>query len=420
MHLLLLLFAALGHAFLWIGLANRLHALGIRRRIIAIITVIAFLCAALLPLGIGWWLIERPSLCPAAPSLTTTPHSSFIIHPSSFIPPPSPPGPAVLDRLIGLYLLLCLIVAPVTLLRTVFLRACRRPPTVLRFQRRRPAAIDLALAAASPQELRHHFLTRLPLNESLQLEIAESVLEVPRLPPALDGLTIVHLSDLHFTGRIGKAYFREVVRTCNELRADLAVVTGDLVDRPACIEWIAETLGQLTARAGVYFILGNHDLLVDSARLRRTMVESGLVDLGGRWRQIEIGQTPLVLLGSEGPWIDGAANLHDGPPPAPVGPLRIAIAHTPDQLAWARAHQADLLLTGHTHGGQVCIPPLGAIFSPTAQGVKYISGVFYAPPTILHVTRGISSDIPIRWNCRPEIAHLKLRPCAPASPSPPS
>ena len=67
------------------------------------------------------------------------------------------------------------------------------------------------------------------------------------------------------------------------------------------------------------------------------------------------------------------------------------------------------MLAGHTHGGQIRIPPLGAILSPTAKGVKYISGVFYVPPTILHVTRGVSGDIPVRWNCRPEIAHLRLR-----------
>ena len=67
------------------------------------------------------------------------------------------------------------------------------------------------------------------------------------------------------------------------------------------------------------------------------------------------------------------------------------------------------MLAGHTHGGQIRIPPLGAIFSPTTKGVKYISGVFYVPPTILHVTRGLSGDIPVRWNCPPEIAHLRLR-----------
>jgi predicted MPP superfamily phosphohydrolase len=92
-----------------------------------------------------------------------------------------------------------------------------------------------------------------------------------------------------------------------------------------------------------------------------------------------------------------------------TGPLRIGLAHGPDQLAWAQSLEIDLLLVGHTHGGQIRIPPLGAIFSPTADGVKYVSGVFHLPPTILHVSRGISSQIPLRWNCRPEVAMLELR-----------
>ncbi len=96
-------------------------------------------------------------------------------------------------------------------------------------------------------------------------------------------------------------------------------------------------------------------------------------------------------------------------PRADADALRIALAHCPDQLRWARAWGADLMLAGHTHGGQIRIPPLGAIFSPTRHGVKYVSGVFYSPPTILHVSRGVSGDIPIRWNCPPEIACLRLR-----------
>ncbi len=269
--------------------------------------------------------------------------------------------------------------------------------------------VDLVSAAASAAELAHHPLVHLPWNEILQLEVVQWVLDVPRLPPALDGLSIVHFSDLHLTGRVGKAYFRELVRFSNELRPDLVCITGDLIDRAACLDWFADTLGQLVARHGVYFILGNHDCNVDLGRLRRTLNQQGLIDLGGRWMTIEIGGTPVVLAGNERPWIAAAADLKTCPPPAPAGPLRIGLAHTPDQLAWARAQECDLLLVGHTHGGQIRLPPLGAIFSPSIDGVKYISGIYYVPPTILHVTRGVSGDVPVRWNCRPEIAQLCLR-----------
>ena len=386
MHVPLLLLALVGHGFLWIGLVNRLHALGIRRRIISVLTVVFFLCASLLPIAIGCWFLERAGL--------ELPHAS---------------AGTPMELVIGVYLLLCWIVAPVTLVRAVWLRTVLRRPSILRFHRRRAVAIDPAGAALSPEENRHHFAARLPLNEILRLEVTDRVIDVPRLAPALDGLSIVHLSDLHFTGRIGKAYFREVVRVTNELRADLILITGDMVDKPACLEWVADTLGQLSAPAGVYFILGNHDLRVGGDVLRRKLEQCGLNHVGGRWRRIEIKGAPVVLAGNERPWITPAADMQDCPPPAPAGPLRIVLAHTPDQLGWARAHDADLLLTGHTHGGQIRIPPLGAILSPTLSGVKYISGVYYVRPTILHVTRGVSGDVPVRWNCPPEIAHLTLR-----------
>jgi hypothetical protein len=141
--------------------------------------------------------------------------------------------------------------------------------------------------------------------------------------------------------------------------------------------------------------------------------QSGLIDLGGRQRQIEINGQPVLLMGNELPWI-----THE---PATCGfagaapPLRIVLAHTPDRLGWACAQDADLMLAGHTHGGQIRIPPLGAIFSPSAWGVRHISGIYYSPPTILHVTRGVSGDTPLRWNCPPEIARLKLLSVKPSN-----
>jgi predicted MPP superfamily phosphohydrolase len=390
MDVLLLMFALLGHVFLWVGLLNRLHALGMRRRTIHRISAVYLLCAGLIPVGIGWQYFgnsQRP---------TTTLWT--------FLADGTPAG-----LLITAYLVTCWLTAPATLFRFLWFRVFRRPPPMLRFHRRRRVEIDPASAAASAAELAHHPLVRLPLNEILQLELSQWVLDVPRMAPALDGLSIVHLSDLHFTGRVGKAYFRELVRFSNELRPDLVCITGDIIDRTACFDWLADTIGQLVARHGVYFVLGNHDYSVDLDRLRRTLQRHGLIDLGGRWLTVEIGGTPVVLAGNERPWIAAAADLKDCLPPAPAGPLRILLAHTPDQFAWARAHQADLLLVGHTHGGQIRIPPLGAIFSPSAEGVKYISGIYYVPPTILHVTRGVSGDVPVRWNCRPEIAHLRLQ-----------
>jgi hypothetical protein len=89
--------------------------------------------------------------------------------------------------------------------------------------------------------------------------------------------------------------------------------------------------------------------------------------------------------------------------------FRILLSHSPDQIDWAREHRFDLMLAGHTHGGQIRFPLVGAVVCPSRWGVKYASGVYHEPPTVLHVTRGISGLHPIRLNCRPELTRLILR-----------
>jgi predicted MPP superfamily phosphohydrolase len=297
----------------------------------------------------------------------------------------------------------------VTIFRLIGLCLLHRLPSIVRFHENRDVSLDLEGAAAHEGELEHHALVQLPFNEILQLEISRWTIDVPRLSPALDGLTIAHLSDLHFTERVGKAFFREVVEVCNRLDPDLVCITGDLIDRETCLEWIPDTFGKLRSRYGIYFVLGNHDLYVNVTQLRSLLEKNGLVDLGGRWLPIKIRGTPLALGGNERPWFTSEAL--DAPPPPNM--TRIVLAHTPDQFAWARRKDVDLVLAGHTHGGQIRIPPLGAIFTPCVAGVRYISGLYYVPPTIMHISRGLSGDIPVRWNCRPEISLLTLRSLLP-------
>jgi predicted MPP superfamily phosphohydrolase len=92
------------------------------------------------------------------------------------------------------------------------------------------------------------------------------------------------------------------------------------------------------------------------------------------------------------------------------GPLlRVLLAHAPDQIDWAQRHQFDLMLAGHTHGGQIRLPLLGAIVAPSRLGTKFSAGTFYMEPTVMHVSRGVSGLTPLRWNCPPEITRLVLR-----------
>ena len=252
---------------------------------------------------------------------------------------------------------------------------------------------------------------RLPNNQVLKLSIEEKVIRLPRLNADLDGLTIAHISDLHFTGRITSDFFQIVVDRTNDLEADLVAISGDIIDSRECRPWLDDVLGRLTSRYGVFYVLGNHDLRVhDEAGVRAQLANHGFNDLGGRWQLIEINGSPIVLAGNELPWFVPAADMKDCP--ARCGskrPLRVAISHSPDQLRWAQVYDFDLMLAGHTHGGQIRLPYIGPIFAPSRYGLKYSAGTFYEDPTLLHVSRGISGTRPLRFNCAPEITKLVLR-----------
>ncbi|MCC6126130.1 MAG: metallophosphoesterase [Pirellulales bacterium] len=387
----LALYTLFGHAFLWIGLNNRLHAFAFPRCLLKLFSKVSFtLAGAGPPVLLAWWWAGGNNPFSSSDTALAAPSGRIIF---------------------ACYLGACWLAGAGTIARWLWHNLYfRRPPKRLRFQhRRRRAEICPERAAAHPDECRHHFTAKLPGNQTLQLEVTHRAFVVPRLPPALDGLKILHLSDIHFTGKIGKAYFREVVRAGNDLQPDLIALTGDYADCDACIDWIPDTLGRLFARYGVYYVMGNHERYVDARRLRETMNACGLVELGGRWMQIEIRGETIVLAGNELPWFAPAADLGRCPPSsAQGGPPRIVLAHSPDQIGWARSREADLMLCGHTHGGQIRLPFAGAILAPSRHGVKFDCGLFYLPPTILHVTRGVSGKQALRWNCPPEIALLTL------------
>ena len=384
----------LGHVLLWVAIVNRAHGFNLPRRIGDITSLLCLLLLLGIPLLFGFW-IHRVGWMPFLETFRMWP-----------IPRPGP-------MLAMLYVGLCDVAAVMAVARWVWRTMLTPPSEVVRSHRTRTLSLAGAGEAVTSEEHAHHFLVHLPGNEMLQLDLSERAIDVPRLPPALDGLSIVHLSDFHFTGRVGKAYFREVVRLANQAKPDLIAITGDLIDDMRCLQWIPDTFGRLSARYGTYFILGNHDTWIDSQRVREAIAAAGPVDLGGRWVVVEVRGEQVVLAGNELPWIPPAADLRGAPPRTEDGgPLRIVLSHTPDQLAWAQAQDADLMLAGHTHGGQIRLPWLGALLTPSQKGVRYASGIFYAPPTVMHVTRGISGQFPIRLNCPPEMAHLVLRSAA--------
>ena len=140
------------------------------------------------------------------------------------------------------------------------------------------------------------------------------------------------------------------------------------------------------------------------------MTRLGFNDLGGRWQSLLIKQRQIVLAGNELPWFVPAADMKSCPANYRHGrPLRIALTHSPDQIEWCRNNDFDLMLAGHTHGGQIRLPVIGPVFSPSRFGVKYSAGTFFEDPTLMHVSRGLSGTRPLRFNCTPELTKLILR-----------
>lgn len=384
--------AAVGHAAVWIALLNRLHAWGAPRWSLKLAGVTLHAAMATIALGIGWPLL--------AGLLQRPPEAVFAAIPWSA----------------RAYLLACGLVALCPVPWRLWTIARQRPPAALVANHTTAVDVGRRLPRFPGGGPLDRLTLRLPGNECLRLTVHEKTLRLARLDPALAGLRIVHLSDLHFSGRIDRPYFEEVVDAANGLGADLVAVTGDLVDKARCLDWIPHTLGRLSARHGAFYVLGNHDRRVDVGRLTAALDSAGLVRLGRR--ELTIAGRRLTLVGNELPWFplhpDAAAEVRanragskgsDGPAEG----LRILLSHSPDQFAWARARHFDLMLAGHTHGGQIRLPLVGPLLAPSFHGVKYASGTFHEGPTVMHVSRGVSCLHTLRWNCPPELAVVVLK-----------
>jgi len=264
--------------------------------------------------------------------------------------------------------------------------------------------LDRLLGTRFVKESTSSFQVSLWGNEVGQLDVNRKALKLVNLPGELDGLTITHFSDLHITGAIVREFYTRLKEEIQKLDSDLIILTGDVLDDPAKLDWVSDLVSGVKARAGCFFVLGNHDVRHGQDQLLRAELERvGWQDLGGKTRQIEFRGQLIDLVGNELPWI-GAAPEYDSTNKR----FSICAVHTPDLLQWGRQSDFNLMLAGHAHGGQIRLPLIGPVVCPSAYGVRYASGVFEAGETLLHVSRGVSGYHPLRWRCRPELTQLVL------------
>lgn len=380
----LLVLALFGHVALWVAIFNRVHALPWPCWTVRVSERLAVLiCWAIM----GWFFWAHAGQWQLPLILTTSPRLSWGWQ---------------------AYLLLCVLQALLILFRWLRWKTSPiAPPALLDSQ-----STIVNVAERCPElpvgKRKTRWQAALPGNQILTLEVNRKEFALQRLQASADGLTITHLSDLHFTGQLTPPFFETVVAEANALDSDVIMITGDIVDKQICLNWIPDILGQLTARNGVFAILGNHDKRIcDVQKVRQALANAEIIDTGGTFHELQLRGQQVLLAGNEQPWFPWQAGA-DLPKCTPEQ-LRILMSHSPDQISWARARAFDLMLAGHNHGGQVRIPGIGPIATPSWYGTRYACGVFDEPPTLLHVSRGISGVHTLRYWCRPELTQITLR-----------
>jgi predicted MPP superfamily phosphohydrolase len=246
-------------------------------------------------------------------------------------------------------------------------------------------------------------------------------IELARLPAALDGFTIAQLSDFHYDERFSAAPIRTAIEIVNHLRPDMVVLTGDFVTVPmfyrrfrtgkraaSAAEPCARLLARLHPRLGTVSVLGNHDVDSDPHRIIEALDSQGLPALRNRSIPIEREGSRIWLCGLDSLWA-GKPDLDLALHGIPSGELVVLLVHEPDFADKAAHYPVDLQLSGHSHGGQIWLPGIGAPWLPR-YARKYPRGLHRIGPLTQYTNMGLGTiRLPIRLNCPPEVTLFTLR-----------
>jgi predicted MPP superfamily phosphohydrolase len=244
---------------------------------------------------------------------------------------------------------------------------------------------------------------------------------LPRCPQAFDGMTILQLSDIHYDDHFSVVPLRHALSMVPELRPDLIVLTGDFVTIPplndylhngkpaaAAIEPCAQLLRELHAPLGVIAALGNHDVDSDPERITQALLTANIPVLRNSSIPLERSSARM--------WLAGVDDSGEGKPDmvatlksVPKGEAVILLSHEPDYADEAAKYPIDLQLSGHSHGGQIVLPVLGAPWLPEGAK-KYPWGLRKIANLTLYTNVGLGTiRVPMRLNCPPEITLFTLR-----------
>jgi predicted MPP superfamily phosphohydrolase len=239
-----------------------------------------------------------------------------------------------------------------------------------------------------------------------------------RLPTAFDGFTIVQLSDFHYDEVFSIVPIRKAIEIVNQLNPDLIVLTGDFVTMPMfalhddkrwaqAAEPCAKLLSELRSRLGSLAVLGNHDVHTDPEFVTAALESHGIRVLRNRAQAVEQNGERLWFCGLDS--MEAHAHIENGLRAVPQNEPVVLLVHEPDFADQASRYPVDLQLSGHSHGGQVWLPGIGAPWLPR-YARKYPRGPYRVGAMPLYTNVGLGTiRLPVRLNCTPEVTLVTLR-----------
>jgi len=230
------------------------------------------------------------------------------------------------------------------------------------------------------------------------------------IPPAFDKKKIVFISDIHHGIYFYRARLRRLVKRINRLKPDIIILGGDYVHKhKVFISSCFEELRDLKARLGIFAVLGNHDHWVDAELIRKYLKRCGFILLENEGYWLTLVDQKIKIGGTRDLW-------WDDPDIRPIikdvseNDFVILVSHNPDLAEEIKNKKIDLVLAGHTHGGQVTFFGLWAPIVPSRYGQRYRSGVVKTPYTKVIISKGVGTiSPPFRFFCRPDFYLLTLR-----------
>ncbi len=275
-----------------------------------------------------------------------------------------------------------------------------------RFARRKSISQPSTPLRALASNLAH--VARAALAEPFMLTVERSAIALERLPAELDGFRLIHLSDIHHSPFTGSEQIESAIETVNSLEPDIIALTGDYISHDSAYAApCAEMLGRLRARHGVFAVLGNHDHWTDASLITDLFRAEGIQVLVNQGMRFELRGGSFWLAGVDDTMV-GMEDLPLSLAGSQADEMKLLLAHNPIILRRAARAGVDLVLSGHTHGGQVTWRSEKSASGRPRR--RILKGLGRRGKTQIYVTRGLGTVVlPVRYGCPPEISLLELR-----------